>query len=144
MSRPPRPPAEPILGRPEWTVIGVTGALKTAVTLGVFVWALHGGDLTRARSLAFAVLVFGELFRSFASRSTTLVFWQVGAFTNLVLLAVVTASVVLQLVIHQLPWTRELFQIAALSPGDAALCLVLGLVPVTAIEVAKLARQRRR
>ena len=34
--------------------------------------------------------------------------------------------------------------ITALTPGDAALCLVLGLVPVTAIEVAKLVRGRRR
>jgi len=144
MSRPPRAPGEPILGRPEWTTILVTGALKTAVTLGAFVWALGDGDLARARSLAFAVLVFGELFRSFASRSTTRVFWQVGAFTNLVLLAVVTASVVLQFVLHELPWTQDLFQITALSPGDAALCLGLGLVPVTAIEIAKLVRGRRR
>jgi Ca2+-transporting ATPase len=144
MSRPPRRPSEPILGRPEWTVILVTGALKTAVTLGAFVWALSGGDLTRARSVAFAVLVFGELFRSFASRSTTRVFWQVGAFSNLVLLAVVVVSVVLQLGIHEVPWTAALFQISALPLRDAAICLALGLVPVTIIELAKLAGQRRR
>jgi Ca2+-transporting ATPase len=144
MTRPPRAPGEPILGRPEWTVIGVTGALKTAVTLGVFVWALHDGDLDRARSLAFAVLVFSELFRSFASRSTTQVFWQVGAFSNLVLLGVVTGSVLLQFVIHELPWTEALFQITALSVSDAVLCLVLGLVPATVIELAKLVRARRR
>ena len=144
MARPPRAPDEPILGRPEWTVIGVTGALKTAVTLGVFVWALGHGDLDRARSLAFAVLVFSELFRSFASRSTTRVFWEVGAFSNLVLLGVVIGSVILQLVIHELPWTEALFQITALSVSDAVRCLVLGLVPATVIELAKLVRGGRR
>ena len=142
MNRPPRPPAEPILGRPEWHAIAVTGVLLTAVTVAVFAWALATSDLVRARSLAFAVLVFGQLFRSFASRSTTRVFWQVGAFSNLVLLAVVTVSVVLQLVIHNVPATGALFDIAALAPGDAALCLGLGIVPVTVVEVAKLLRHR--
>jgi Ca2+-transporting ATPase len=141
MSRPPRPPKEPILGRPEWNAILVTGVLQTAVTFGTFAWALRDGDVTRARSLAFAVLVFGQLFRSFASRSTTQVFWQVGAFSNLSLLAVVTVSVTFQLVIHSVPWTRELFQIDALSPPVAALCLLAGLVPVTVVEVAKLVRR---
>jgi Ca2+-transporting ATPase len=142
MTRPPRPPAEPILGRPEWNAILVTGVLQTAATFGTYAWALHDGDVTRARSLAFAVLVFGQLFRSFASRSTTQVFWQVGAFSNLVLLAVVTVSVTFQLVIHSVPWTRELFQIDALSPPLAALCLLAGLVPVTVVELAKLVRRR--
>jgi hypothetical protein len=84
-----------------------------------------------------------ELFRAFASRSTTRVFWHVGVFSNLVLLAVVTGSVVLQLVIHQLPWTQALFQISPLSTWDLAICLALGLVPVTLIELAKLTGQRR-
>jgi Ca2+-transporting ATPase len=140
MSRPPRPPAEPILGRPEWNAIVVTGVLQTACTFGTYAWALRDGDVMRARSLAFAVLVFGQLFRSFASRSSTQVFWQVGAFSNLVLLAVVTLSVTFQLVIHSVPWTRELFQIDALSPPVAALCLIFGLVPVTVVELAKLLR----
>jgi Ca2+-transporting ATPase len=142
MTRPPRPPTEPILGRPEWSAIVVTGVLQTAATFGTYAWALHDGDVTRARSLAFAVLVFGQLFRSFASRSTTQVFWQVGAFSNLVLLAVVTVSVAFQLAIHSVPWTRELFQIDALPPPLAALCLIVGLVPVTVVEVAKLVRRR--
>jgi Ca2+-transporting ATPase len=143
MRRPPRSPSEPILGRAEWREIAVTGALQTAVTFGVFAWALDGG-LARARSLAFAVLVFVQLLRSFASRSTTRVFWQVGAFSNLVLLAVVIASIAAQLAIHGLPVTRALFDITALAPLDAALCLALGVVPVTAVELAKLVRARRR
>jgi Ca2+-transporting ATPase len=142
MRRPPRPPAEPILGRAEWREIAVTGALQTAVTFGVYAWAL-GDGLARARSLAFAVLVFVQLFRSFASRSTTRVFWQVGAFSNLVLLAVVIASVAFQLAIHSLPLTRALFGITALTPRDAALCLALGVVPVTVVELAKLVRRAR-
>jgi len=142
MSRPPRPPTEPILGRHEWMSILLTGTLQTAVTLGTFVWALHDRDLPEARSLAFTVLVFGELFRAFAARSSTRAFWTVGAFSNLVLLGVVTGSVLLQLAIHHLPFTENLFQLGALSLGDCILSIAIGLVPVTIIETIKLVRKR--
>ena len=86
---PPRHPAELMLGRSEWRFIISTGLLQAVATLGVFVWALNTRDLINARNLAFSVLVFGELFRAFAARSTTRLFWEVGAFTNLRLLGVV-------------------------------------------------------
>jgi Ca2+-transporting ATPase len=138
MSRPPRATDEPILGRPEWRLILGAGLLQTLATLGVFVWALRDRDLAEARSLAFAVLVFGELFKSFAFRSTTRVFWQVGAFSNLVLLGVVTASVAAQLAIFHTPVLQDLFAIGTVSAWDTIRCFAAGLVPVTAIEVSKL------
>jgi Ca2+-transporting ATPase len=140
MAHPPRAPSEPILGRAEWTTVLGTGALQTGVVLCTFVWALHEHDLVVARNLAFTTLVFGELFRSFASRSTRKVFWQVGALTNLVLLGVVAASVVAQLAILQLPVTERLVGIRGLSSAECVLALLIGLVPVTVIEVAKLLR----
>ncbi|MBS1118670.1 MAG: Lead, cadmium, zinc and mercury transporting ATPase [Deltaproteobacteria bacterium] len=142
MSRPPRRPTEPILGRPEWKSILVTGALQTTVTLVTFVWALHDRDLPEARNLAFTVLVFGELFRSFAARSATRVFWQVGVFSNLALLAVVFGSALVQIATHHLPFTKDLFQLGSLSAGDCLLSVVIGLVPVTILEITKLLRRR--
>ena len=142
MARPPRRPTEPLLGRAEWFTIGLTALVEAGVTLAVFAWALRERDLAEARNLAFSVLVFGELFRSFAARSATKVFWQVGAFGNLLLLAVVVGSVILQLVIHHVGWTQSVFQIGALTAADCALVLLLGLVPVTALELVKLVRGR--
>lgn len=46
-----------------------------------------------------------------------------------------------QLAIRSLPLTRALFDIAALTRLDAGLCLALGVVPVTAVEVAKRIRR---
>ena len=130
-----------MLGRREWQFIVATGLLQAAVTLGVFVWALQARDLVEARNLAFSVLVFGELLRAFAARSTTRLFWEVGAFTNLRLLGVVVLSVVLQIGIHHIPAAQEIFEIGALSAADCALTLLIGLCPVTVIELAKLARR---
>lgn len=141
MSRPPRRPDEPMLGRREWASILGTGLLQTITTLSVFAWALRSRDLTEARNLAFSVIVFAELFRSFAARSSTRLFWEVGAFSNLTLLGVVAISVLVQLGIHHIPATQMLFQIGAISMEDCALALVVGLIPVTVIELTKVVRR---
>ncbi len=141
LQRPPRHPDEPMLGRAEWRFIITTGLLQATATLGVFVWALNARDLSEARNLAFTVLVFGELFRAFAARSTTRVFWEVGAFTNVRLLAVVVFSALMQLGIHHIPAARAVFEIGPLSAADCLLTLLVASGPVTVIEVGKLLRR---
>jgi len=140
MRRPPRRPAEAMLGRPEWFTIGLTAVIQTAVTLGVFAWALSARNYIEARNLAFSVLVFGELFRAFASRSERKVFWEVGALGNATLLLVVMVSALVQVGIHHMPWTQTLFQIGSISMADCALSVGLGLIPVTVLELVKLVR----
>ncbi len=144
MARPPRPLREPILGAAQWKVIGFAGVLETLVTLAVFVWALGHRDVATARSLAFTVLVLCELFKVFAFRSTTRVFWRVGVFTNMILLGVIAASVVAQLAILQITAVQHVFTLGAVSASDVVGCIVAGLVPVTVLELAKLVRAARR
>jgi Ca2+-transporting ATPase len=67
-----------------------------------------------------------------------------GAFTNLMLLAIILVSVSLQIGIHHIPGTKALFRIGALSADDIALCLVIGLVPVSVVELMKLVRRFER
>ena len=119
------------------------GVGQAAVVLAAFLVTLRDADLVLARSVAFSALVFCELFRAFAARSRRLVFWQVGAFTNLQLLAVIAFSVPLQVALGHMPFTRELFGIHALSAAEIGFCLGLGLIPVTILEVAKLVVQSR-
>ena len=143
LRRPPRRPDEEIIGRREWVNIVVTGALQAVVTLSAFYWALKDRDVLEARNLAFSVLVFGEVLRSFASRSATKLFWEVGAFSNVRLVAVVVVSVLVQLAIHHMPFTRSLFEIGELSLQDCALSVALGFIPVSVLEIAKLLRRLR-
>jgi P-type Ca2+ transporter type 2C len=143
LRRPPRHPDEPMLGRAQWRFIVTIGLLEGAATLGVFIWAVNARGLPDARSLTFSVLVFVELFRAFAARSTTRVFWEVGAFTNVRLLAVVLFSVLLQLGLHHIPAAQAVFEIGPLSAADGALTLLVAVGPVTVIEVSKLVRRWR-
>jgi Ca2+-transporting ATPase len=141
MSRPPRRPDEPMLGRREWGQIALVGTLEAAVVLGVFRWALGRGELDEARYLAFSTLVFSELFRAFAARSARRVLWEIGPLSNLRLVAVVVLSASIQLVIPYLPVTERLFRIRALGIEELAVAVGVGLVPVTLMELAKLARR---
>jgi len=138
---PPRRPEEPMLGRAQWRTIFVTGALEAAVVFGVFLWADPVEHLERARSLAFSTLVFAELLRSFAARSPTRIFWEVGAFTNRVLLGVIIASILIQGALYQIPAVRTLFELVPLRWEELVLVFSLGLIPVTALELAKLIRR---
>jgi len=136
MKRPPRDPREPILGKPQWRRILVSGLLQASVALAVFVWALENRDLNEARNLAFTTLVFAELFRAFSARSS-LPFWEVGIFTNMRLFGIVVVSVVVQLGIHHIPATQALFEIHDLSLEDCILSLAVGLIPLVITEMVK-------
>ena len=142
LGRPPRRPDEPMLGAPEWRLIGCVGAVLAACTLAVFCWALRARDLDEARTLAFSTLVFGQLFLSIGFRDRRKVLWQVGAFTNVRLAAIVALTGVLQLALTSVPATRALFHVTNLGPVDALIPIVAGLIPVTLLELTKLSASR--
>ncbi len=62
-------------------------------------------------------------------------------FSNLVLLAVVVFSVALQITIHHLPFTQRMFDIGAIPLEECLMSLGIGLVPVTLLELSKLAKR---
>ena len=144
MKRPPRGLDEPMLGRREWARILGLGVLEGAVVLALFAWALPRHGTEEARGIAFTALVACELFRAFAARSNTRVFWELGAFTNLRLVGVVALSVLLQLAIVHVPLAQELLGVAAPSAAGMTLALAAGLIPVTVLEVGKLLLRRAR
>ena len=148
LQRPPKPLSEPMVGLGEagrilTAAVLATGALDTCATLGAFVWAVQHLPLAEARTLAFTVLVFCQLLRAFAARSARLLLWEVGAFSNLLLLGVVAFTALLQVLLQQVPPLAQLFSLAPLGVGHLALALALGLVPVSVLELRKLALRRR-
>lgn len=144
--RPPRRQEDPLLGRREWLGVLLVGLLQTALTLGVFEWALAARGLEEARNLAFTSLVFGELFRSFGARSTEKTIFELGFLSNWRLLLVVFLSAIVQLLIHHVPVLEQALRIAPLSLGDCLLSLAIGCVPLIFLEVWKVLQRllRRR
>jgi Ca2+-transporting ATPase len=138
MRRPPRPPRERMLAAAHWRRIALVGVLEGTVVLAAFRQGLAGGDVALARTMAFSTLVFCELFRAFATRSFRRVYWQVGVSSNLVLAAVVAFSAAVQVGLPALPALRALFDLRELDALRTGMCVALGLVPVSALELAKM------
>ena len=69
MKRPPRRRSERITDRSFLRTMCLTGFLTAGVAFAVYLYVLKKGDVETARTSAFAVLVFAELFRSFGGRS---------------------------------------------------------------------------
>jgi P-type Ca2+ transporter type 2C len=141
LRRPPRRPDQAMLGRREWIGIAMVGLLEATLALGAFaVLVPRGIDL--ARTAAFSIVVYSQLFRAAAARSRTRVYWEVGPFSNLTLAAVIALSVALQVLIIYVPPTQALFHLAPLPLWTVAATLGIGLVPASLLEIAKLVRRR--
>jgi len=141
MRRPPRPPREPVLTfRRGWLIL-FHGALVATATAIAF-WLVYQGRedrLDAARTVAFCVLAYAQLFFSFACRSERHTLPQLGLFTNRYLLAAILVSGLLQLSVVMLPFARPVFEVSASLPSDSWLLIfLLALAPVTVVEVEKL------
>jgi P-type Ca2+ transporter type 2C len=121
----------------------VTGLLTAGIAFGVFYWALPRLGLEEARSLAFASLVGSELLRSLGARSETKPIWRMRFFSNKALIAVVTASLILQVLGHQTVFFEAVLKTTALGLNEWGVLLALSLIPLLALEGLKLAWRPR-
>ncbi len=132
MQKPPRDPAQEIVDRPRWMLIGILGAAITVATLGAFVLALYWLDLESgsAITVAFLTLALAQLWNVFNVRDP-----DAGMFKNEVTRNVyVWGAIVLCLVLIGLalwvPWLAILLGLP--DPGWDGLALAAGasLVPL--------------
>jgi Ca2+-transporting ATPase len=145
LRRPPRPPDAEFADRDFLRTVALAGILIGAVALAGFWIGSRGGvDTASGRSLAFAVLVTSHLTWAFAARSRDRTFFALGVMTNLRLLGVVGATLALQIALQSAPFGARLFGLPPFEAHDFAQAALLSLVPVTAIELAKIAAARLR
>lgn len=119
----------------------VVGLLMTIICLGVYSYQLTVSDELSARSYAFNGLVYLSLFRSFSCRSKTKTYFQLKA--NFYHILSIIAPLALQLILENLPLFQKLFGISPISFREHIFLIVLGLVPVSLVEMNKFLRQQR-
>ena len=68
-------------------------------------------------------------------------FWEVGVFSNPWLIGVVFLTGFLQISLHYIPLTQEVFKITPLSLNDILLTLPFALVSITVIEMRKIIKR---
>jgi Ca2+-transporting ATPase len=142
MSRPPRPPHEPVITRRRGTRIAAYGVLfAIAITLGFgYVRWYQQGSVESARTVAFCVACYAQMLFSFGCRSDVKTFLQMGPWSNLYLSGAIAVSGTLQLGTVMLPFGRSIFQTTEVTPEQWVFIAAVSLFPITVVEVAKLVR----
>ena len=138
MRRPPRDPESGILSRRFVGSLILFALLITAVTLGAYLWALRGGTVERAVTVAFMTLALAQLFHLGNARSRDRVLRPARALANPWALGAVGLVLVLQLLAVYWPPLSGLLRTVPLSPGDWA--VVLGAAAVPAVVGQALSR----
>jgi P-type Ca2+ transporter type 2C len=144
MKQAPRPRHEPITDLGFVTTMLFTGVLTAGVSFAVYFVALRSESLELARTHAFTALVFAELLRSFGARSDTRPLWHMNFFANINLVAVVAISFGLQLWSHRSVLFANFLKTSLLNWNDCFMLLVVSAVPLLALEMAKMARNKLR
>jgi Ca2+-transporting ATPase len=120
MRRPPRPPAQSVLGDGLWQRIGRTASVIALVTLAVGAWARATGE--HPQSMVFLTLAVAQLAVAVGVRA------RPGTWTNPALLLAVASALALQLAAVYLPPLQDLLGTRALG-ADALLLVLLATLP---------------
>lgn len=115
---------------------GILVAMAGLLAFGI-AYRNDPANLQHARSMTFCVIVYAELFRSLASRSSTFTLWQLGLWTNPYLVLAVVVSGLLQLSIAVVPFTQAVFEMPAHSLMEWCIMTALALMPLVVIELSK-------
>lgn len=155
MKQKPRNPKESFFSKGVATQAVLGGFLIGTLTLVAFYIGLreHGYSLgsssiseeamTYARTMAFVVLAASQLFYSFAKRSATKSIFELGLFSNKVLVLAVVAGFGLQLLSITIPFLADAFKVQNLSLADWGIVIGLALVPLFINEIIKLGMKLR-
>jgi len=139
MQRPPRSVREGIFARGLGRRIVTRGFLIGAMTLAVFVGALHlwGQELMVAQTMAFATLVMAQLIHVFDCRSVQYGILQRGVFGNVYLIGAVLSSLLLLLVAIYIPGLQPIFHTRSLGVGAWVAILIAASVPTFLVQVRR-------
>ncbi len=140
MNQKPRDPKERLLSDYILTKILVLVPLVLGGTLSIFLWDLHvhGAPLEKAMTVAFATLIFFELFHAFNARRLHTTIFDKGFFNNPHLFGAVGASALLTLGAIYTETGREVFGTMPITPTEWGLVLGLSATVVILSEIIKL------
>ena len=142
MERGPRRSSERITDRRFLKAMLITGLLTAGVAFLVYLYVLRTGTPEKAQTCTFAVLVFAELLRSFGARSETKPIWKIPFFTNINLAIVVAVSFALQIGSQHNAALGRFLKTSHMPLLDCGWLLLLGCIPLIALELLKLVPDR--
>jgi Ca2+-transporting ATPase len=143
MQRAPRKADEPLLSRRRIVLSALQGLGVLLFVFLVFSVARYRGESeTAARTLAFAILVIGNLMLILANRSWTRSILATLRTPNRSLWLVVLGAAVLLILVIYVPFLQSLFRFSPLHPLDIVVCLGGGIASLLWFEGWKLVKNK--
>ncbi|MGK2855251.1 MAG: cation-translocating P-type ATPase [Microbacteriaceae bacterium] len=146
MNQPPRGRGEPMFGVRVLTIAVLQGVSVLAAVLGVYLWAVSGGRTDDVvRSATFVTLVVGNLALILVNRSWRLPVWRTfRERRNRALKWILAGAAVMLVMLINVPWLRDGFNLGHLGLVDWAVALLAGCIGVVWFEIYKLISVRAR
>jgi Ca2+-transporting ATPase len=145
MKRPPYSPRESIFARGLGAYMLRIGVVFSILTIVLMVWA-HGeaqtsGDPGRWKTMVFTTLCLAQMGHALAVRSDTRLTVQLNPFSNPYLLAAVSLTTILQLLLIYVPPLRGFFGTHWLNGTELAICIGFSSLMFVWVEMEKLVKR---
>lgn len=141
LNDPPKKPNENILSNKAAPWLIIMGAVMALAT--IFAFGLHLDDgLDKARTAAFTVMAFTQLFNVLNMRSLSRSVFKLGLFSNRLINLGLAASVVLQIVVIYNPFFQRVFSFVSLSFSELIFLVAISSVVLWAGEIYKAIQKR--
>ena len=148
MERPPHDPQESIFARGLGLYMLRIGVVFSIISISLMSWAyFHAqnpdlpGDPDRWKTMVFTTLCLAQMGHAIAVRSDTQMTYQMSPFSNPFVLAAVTITTVLQLMLIYVEPLRNFFGTQLLSPTELAICFGFSTLMFVWVEGEKLLRR---
>ena len=137
MQRRPRAQHERIADGGFLRVMLLTAVLTAGVSFAAYAYGLKFATLELARTYAFTALVFAELLRALGARSATRPLWLMNMRSNINLLAVIGASISIQIWSQHSELLARFFKTVRMSYQDGLIVLGVSALPLIVLEIIK-------
>ncbi|MEE9615039.1 MAG: calcium-transporting P-type ATPase, PMR1-type [Thermodesulfobacteriota bacterium] len=146
MDKKPRKKDEGIITPSLLRVMTIQGTFMAVCTLVVYALELYwfDGGLERARTLAFMVLVYCQMFHVFNCRSERESVFAMGFFSNRLLNLSVAVIMFSQILLVYVPVLQPIFKVVALRPSDWLIIFVAAVQPLIWMEAIKMMQRDKK
>ena len=147
MNRPPHDPQEGIFARGLGAYMLRIGVVFAIISVSMMVWAYHwsqrDGDPDRWKTMVFTTLCLAQMGHAIAVRSSTRLTVEMSPWSNPFVLAAVTLTCVLQLMLIYVEPLRNFFGTHLLSPFELLICFGFSTLLFLWVELEKIYRRFR-
>ena len=112
--------------------------ITTGVLILYYFFMKSGRSIEEVRTIVFTTLILSNVFLTFTSRSFTKTIYYTSRYKNGLAPVIIIVSMVFLLLLHLVPFCRNLFQLTSITSGDFWLCFGVAFAATMWFEVYKM------